>query len=176
MFDTQAWWSLPQCLGLVAFVFGMASFLQTSDRRFKVFMSLECAAYVLHFALMGQWTASASASVSLGRSVASVRYPYKAVGLFFMALSVACGLWLFTSWISWLPIAASVLGTYALFFLQRIRMRLVMLVGTIFWLTHNLGVGSIGGTLLEAVLCLVNAMTVFRMYQADRSMMKKEEM
>jgi hypothetical protein len=86
---------------------------------------------------------------------------------------VACGLWLFTSWISWLPIAASVMGTYALFFLQRIRMRLVMLVGTSFWLIHNLGVGSIGGTFLEAVLFLVNAMTVFRMYQADRAISKK---
>ena len=118
---------------------------------------------MLHFALLGQWTASASATVSLGRSLAAVRYPYKSVGLFFMALSVACGLWLYTSWISWLPITASVLGTFALFFLTHVRMRLVMLSGTVLWLIHNYWVGSAGGTLLEGVLCIVNIFTLVRM-------------
>jgi len=169
MWDIQTMWTLPQAAGWAAFVFGMASFSQTSDRRFKVFMALECATYVLHFALLGQWTASASATVSLGRSVASVRFPYKPVGLAFMGLSVACGLWLYTSWVSWLPITASVLGTFALFFLQRVRMRLVMLVGTAFWLVHNFLVGSFGGTVLEGVLLLVNVVTLVRMHRADRA-------
>lgn len=131
-------------------------------------MALECLAYVLHFALLGQWTASASATVSLGRSLAAVRYPSKAVGLFFMALSVACGLWLYTSWVSWLPITASVLGTFALFFLKHVRMRLVMLSGTVLWLIHNYWVGSLGGTLLEGVLCIVNLITLIRMVRTTR--------
>ena len=168
MFDSVDVLSLPQLLGWVAFVFGVASFAQTSDSRFKKLMALECLAYVLHFALLGQWTASASATVSLGRSLAAVRYPSKAVGLFFMALSVACGLWLYTSWVSWLPITASVLGTFALFFLKHVRMRLVMLSGTVLWLIHNYWVGSLGGTLLEGVLCIVNLITLIRMVRTTR--------
>ena len=165
MFDSVDVLSLPQLLGWAAFVFGVASFAQTSDSRFKKLMALECLAYVLHFALLGQWTASASATVSLGRSLAAVRYPSKAVGLFFMTLSVASGLWLYTSWVSWLPITASVLGTFALFFLRHVRMRLVMLSGTVLWLIHNYWVGSLGGTLLEGVLCIVNIFTLVRMVQ-----------
>lgn len=168
MFDSVDVLSLPQLLGWAAFVFGVASFAQTSDSRFKKLMALECLAYVLHFALLGQWTASASATVSLGRSLAAVRYPSKAVGLFFMALSVACGLWLYTSWVSWLPITASVLGTFALFFLKHVRMRLVMLSGTVLWLIHNYWVGSLGGTLLEGVLCIVNLITLIRMVRTTR--------
>lgn len=165
MFDSVDLFSWPQLFGWAAFILGVASFAQTSDARFKKLMALECFAYVLHFALLGQWTASASATVSLGRSLAAVRYPSKRVGLFFMALSVACGLWLYTSWVSWLPITASVLGTFALFFLKHARMRLVMLSGTVLWLFHNYWVGSVGGTLLEGVLCIVNIVTLVRMMQ-----------
>ncbi len=169
MMNWSSLWTLPQLVGWGAFALGMASFLQTSDRRFKQYMAWECAVYVVHFALLGQWTACASATVSLGRSAASVRYPYKTVGLAFMALSLACGAWLFTSWVSWLPITASVLGTLALFFLQRVRMRMLMLVGTVLWLVHNFIVGSLGGTVLEGVLCLVNVVTLVRMWHAGRS-------
>jgi hypothetical protein len=166
MIEWQELLTLPQLFGWGAFFLGMAGFLQKSDLRFKQFMALECAAYVVHFLLLGQWTASASATVSLGRSVASVRYPFKAVGLFFMLLSLICGALLYTSWISWLPISASVLGTFALFFLNGMRMRFVMFGGTALWLVHNYLVGSVGGTVLEAVLCVTNAVTLYRMYVA----------
>jgi hypothetical protein len=168
MMDWQSLWTVPQLVGWGAFFLGVASFLQTSDQRFKQFMALECAAYVVHFLLLGQWTASASATVSLGRSLAAVRYPYKRVGLLFIALSLLCGAWLYTSWVSWLPITASVLGTFALFFLKRARMRLVMMFGTVLWLVHNYIVGSWGGTVLEGVLCVVNAVTLVRMLRADK--------
>ena len=167
MIDWQNLLTLPQLFGWGAFFLGMAGFLQKSDLRFKQFMALECAAYVVHFLLLGQWTASASATVSLGRSVAAVRYPFKAVGLFFMCLSLLCGGVLYTSWVSWLPISASVIGTFALFFLKGVRMRFVMMWGTVLWLVHNYLVGSVGGTVLEAVLCITNSVTLYRMHVAN---------
>lgn len=175
MTDWQHLLTLPQLFGWGAFLFGMAGFLQKSDLRFKQLMALECAAYVVHFLWLGQWTASASATVSLGRSVAAVRYPFKAVGIFFMCLSVVCGALLYTSWVSWLPITASVLGTYALFFLKGIPMRFVMLWGTALWLVHNYLVGSVGGTVLEAVLCITNCVTLYRMRDAERLQSQAEK-
>ena len=83
-----------------------------------------------------------------------------------MGLSLVCGAMLYTSWVSWLPILASVLGTYALFFLKGVPMRFVMLWGTALWLVHNYWVGSVGGTVLEAVLCITNLVTLLRMRAA----------
>jgi hypothetical protein len=166
MLNWQDFFTLPQLFGWGAFFFGVAGFLQKSDLRFKQFMALECAVYIVHFLLLGQWTASASTAVSLGRSIASVRYPYKKVGVFFICLSIASGAVLYTSWISWLPITASVFGTYALFFLKEVRMRLLMMMGTALWVAHNYLVGSAGGTVLEAVLLVVNAITIFRMWRS----------
>jgi Bacterial inner membrane protein len=164
--DLAGWFSPAQCLGYAAFALGMACFLQTDDRRFKIFMALECAAYIGHFALLGQPTAVASTAVSLGRSIASLRWRTPAVGVFFVLLSAGLGAWLFNGWLSLLPIAASCIGTTALFFLHGLRMRALMLLGTLLWLVNNLLVGSIGGSLLEACLALANLRTMHGLWRA----------
>lgn len=160
---SAAWLGPAQWLGYLAFACGVACFAQTDERRFKLFMAAECAAYIGHFALLGVPTAVASTAVSLARSLASLRRRQAWVGGLFIAVSAGLGVLLMQGWASLLPIAASCIGTYALFFLQGLRMRALMLVGTLCWLANNLLVGSIGGSALEAVLAATNALTIWRM-------------
>ena len=162
-------WSSPaQVVGYLAFVLGVGSFLQTDDRRFKVFMAGECLAYVVHFALLGHPTAVASSLVSLARSVLALhtRSPWVAAAV--VAVNVGLGLALATDASHWLPLAASCLGTVALFLLQGIPMRLLMLCGTALWIANNAIAGSIGGTALEVVVAAVNGATVWRMARRAR--------
>ena len=63
------WLSPAQLVGYLAFVLGVGCFLQTDDRRFKWFMTGECIAYLVHFALLGNPTAVASSSLSMLRSL-----------------------------------------------------------------------------------------------------------
>nr|WP_295079530.1 YgjV family protein [uncultured Roseateles sp.] len=165
----SAAWGPAQGLGYLAFVFGMACFAQRDDRRFKQFMALECVAYVGHFWLLGQPTAVASSLVSLGRSAASLRSRSPWVAACFIALSIGLGLWLQSGWLTLLPIAASCIGTTALFFFQGLPMRLLMLMGTLLWLSNNLLVGSIGGSLLEACIAGTNLWTMVRMRHLQRA-------
>lgn len=159
--------SPAQCWGYLAFAMGMACFAQTDDRRFKIYMALECAAYALHFALLGQGTAVAATLISLGRSLAALHARTPAVGLAFIALNLVAGAWLYSGPLSLLPVAASVIGTTALFFLHGLRMRLLMLVGTALWLVHNAALGSVGGTALEACLLLMNGRTILRLWRSS---------
>ncbi|MDI4635015.1 YgjV family protein [Pelomonas sp. V22] len=162
------WLSPAQLLGYLAFALGLACFAQKDDLRFKLFMAGECAAYALHFWLLGEPTAVASTLVSLGRSLASIRSRSPWVALVFIGLSAGLGAWLFQGWASLLPITASIIGTSALFFLQGLRMRLLMLVGTGLWVANNLLVGSIGGSLLELTLLATNSWTIGRMWREQR--------
>jgi hypothetical protein len=168
MIDFAHVFSLPQLFGYVAFFFGVGCFLQKSDLRFKTFMSIECIAYVVHFWLLGNYTACASSAVSVGRSVAAIRTRSPWVALFFVVLSLAMGAWLATSWLSMLPILASCAGTTALFLLKGIRMRMLMLVGTALWLVNNIVSGSIGGTMLEVTILMTNLWTIYRMQRDHR--------
>lgn len=157
------WFSPAQCVGYVAFVLGVGSFLQTDDRRFKLFMASECLAYVVHFALLGNPTAVASSTMSLLRSLLALRTRSVWVALAVVAINIALGLHLAKQPSDWLPLTASCLGTLALFLLQGIPMRLVMLLGTVCWIANNVIAGSVGGTALEVVVAVVNLVTITRM-------------
>lgn len=163
MLMTLDWLAPAQLVGYVAFVMGVGCFLQTDDRRFKWLMSGECLAYVAHFALLGNPTAVASSLISAARSLLSLRTRSRWVAAAVIAANVSFGLAVASRPSDWLPLAASCLGTLALFLLQGIAMRLLMLCGTLLWIANNLLTGSIGGTALELVVALVNLATLWRM-------------
>lgn len=167
------WFSPAQCVGYAAFVLGVGSFLQTDDRRFKLLMAGECLAYVVHFALLGNPTAVASSSMSLLRSLLSLRTRSVWLAGAIIAVNLALGLVLAKHASDWLPLAASCLGTLALFLLQGIPMRLVMLCGTALWIANNVIAGSIGGTALEVVIAVVNGVTILRMARQSRAARSK---
>ena len=162
------WFSPTQLFGYVAFVLGVGCFLQIDDRRFKWFMTGECLAYVVHFALLGNPTAVASSLISMTRSLLSLRTRSKWVAVVVVAANVGFGLAIATKPSDWLPLTASCLGTIALFTLQGIPMRLLMLCGTGLWIANNLIAGSIGGTALEVVVAAVNLVTIARMAREAR--------
>ncbi|MEN9893238.1 MAG: hypothetical protein RLY78_3533 [Pseudomonadota bacterium] len=160
------WFSPAQCAGYIAFALGVGCFLQTDDRRFKLFMTGECLAYVLHFALLGNPTAVASSVISTVRSLLALRTRAWWVAAAVVAANLGFGLAMAQRPADWLPLLASCLGTLALFLLQGIPMRVVMLCGTGLWVINNLLAGSIGGTALEVVVALVNLRTIVRMVRA----------
>jgi hypothetical protein len=162
------WFSPAQLFGYVALVLGVGCFLQIDDRRFKWFMTGECLAYVVHFALLGNPTAVASSLISMTRSLLSLRTRSKWVAVVVVAANVGFGLAIATKPSDWLPLTASCLGTIALFTLQGIPMRLLMLCGTGLWIANNLIAGSIGGTALEVVVAAVNLVTIARMAREAR--------
>jgi hypothetical protein len=171
---TPDWFSTAQCLGYVAFILGVGSFLQTDDKRFKLLMTGECLAYVAHFALLGNPTATASSAVSTVRSFLAMWTRSLWVVGAVLSANIGFGLAVATKWSDWLPLTASCLGTVALFLMRGIPMRLVMLCGTGFWIANNLIVGSIGGTALEAVVAATNIVTIVRMARS-RSAIRSSE-
>jgi hypothetical protein len=155
--------SLAQSVGYVAFVLGVAAFLQKSDRRLKGLNSCQSLVYGVHFALLGNPSAGASALLSGIRSYLSLktRSPYLAALI--IVVNVAFGFVLAKSAAGWLPVVGSCLATLAMFFMRGVRMRLVLLVCTSLWLTNNILSGSIGGTLLESTIATINIITITRL-------------
>ena len=166
---TIDWFSPAQCVGYVAFVLGVSSFMQRDDRRFKQLMAAECLAYIFHFALLGNPTAVASSTMSLLRSVLALRTRSVWVAAAVIAANLALGLSLAHKASDWLPLCASCLGTFALFLLRGVPMRLVMLGGTGLWIANNLIAGSVGGSALEIVIACVNLRTTWLMASEARA-------
>lgn len=156
-------YSLPQCVGYIAFVLGVIAFLQKKDRPLKFFVGLESLVYTVHFTLLGNATAAASALITSLRSFLAIKTSSTLVAVVVVIANIAAGLVLTKGVLGWLPVIGSCVSTYAVFTMKGIPMRLMILSSTFCWLANNILSGSIGGTLLEAIIAVVNTSTILRM-------------
>jgi hypothetical protein len=157
------WFSPAQSIGYVAFVLGVAAFLQRVDKRLKLLIASESLVYAVHFALLGNLPASASALISCVRSFLAVKRRPPVWAASIIVVSVAAGAVLVRNGAGWLPIIASCVATLAVFFLRGIPMRLALLSCTLLWLANNIITRSIGGIALESLVAIINLSTIVRM-------------
>lgn len=162
--------SLPQCVGYVALVLGVASFLQKTDRRLKIVLIFQCIAYAIHFVLLGNIPASASNCVSIVRTILSLKTKSLYVAFFLTIVVIAIGFATIKSPAGLLPIVASIVAIYGMFLLEGVPFRLSMLVCTAMWLTNNIISHSIGGVILETLIATTNTYTIVRMNADARAL------
>jgi hypothetical protein len=158
--------SIAQCFGYLAFILGVSAFLQKSDRKLRALNGSESLVYAVHFFLLGNPCASASALVSGTRSFLSLKMRSPFLAAAFVIVNVAFGFAFARNAVGWLPVIGSCFATLAIFLMRGVRMRMVLLVSTLCWLANNILSGSIGGTLLEFTIATANIVTVTRMLSA----------
>jgi hypothetical protein len=159
--------SPAQCLGYLAFVLGIAAFLQKRDRGLKFLLGIESLAYMVHFGFLGNWPASSCSLLSGVRSFAAIRTRAMWLAGALIIVNIATGAMLSKTPAGWLPVIASCVATIAMFYGRGIPMRLALLSCTLMWLANNIICGSIGGTMLEGSLAVVNTTMIVRMVRAN---------
>jgi hypothetical protein len=158
--------SPAQSVGYVAFILGVAAFLQKIDRRLKFLLAGESLAYSVHFALLGNFSASASALISCFRSFLSLKTRSPWLAMLIVGIYVVAGIVFARSGAGWLPVIGSAVATLAMFFMRGIPMRVVLLSSTLMWLANNILSRSIGGTLLESTIAIINISTMIRIFRS----------
>ncbi|WP_256929519.1 YgjV family protein, partial [Vibrio parahaemolyticus] len=61
----------------------------------------------------------------------------------------------------------SSVATWALFSKQGITLRSLILFNSFCWVSHNLWLGSIGGSLVESTFIVTNLLTIYRLFHAQ---------
>jgi hypothetical protein len=155
--------SPAQVVGYVALVLGVTGFLQRDDRRLKILVACECFVYVVHFTLLGRPPAASSALVSGVRTLVSVRFRSAWLAVATVAINVGLAVALSAHGAGWIPVVASSFGAIAVFTMQGVPMRLVLLSSTSLWLANNILSRSVGGTVLESIIAAASLSTIIRM-------------
>lgn len=170
MFDQQV---IAQLVGFVSFVLGIYAFYQKDDKKLKVIMMIFSLNHLLHFLLLGSIVSVLSALLSAIRTGTAIYVSSTKVAFVFIIIGISSGIYLAENiWDLW-PILGMSIGTYAVFVLKGIKMRIAFLIGAMCWLTNNILVGSIGGSLLEATLITVNVTTILRLLRDQRHQIEK---
>jgi hypothetical protein len=154
---------IAQAVGLLAFGVGITAFWQRDDQRFRMQLTAFSGIICAHFFLMGAPAAGLSAALSGVRTLVSTRTRNLAVMLGFMLVVWLVGLPKVSEPMQLLALIGTTLGTFGLFRLQGVPLRLCMLTGTLCWLAHNIWLGSIGGSLIEVSFLVVNGITMVRL-------------
>ncbi|AWB68904.1 YgjV family protein [Saccharobesus litoralis] len=154
---------------MVSFALGIASFYQKDDFKLKLLMAAMLIVHSGHFVLLGAYTAASICLVSILRTVLSMYSSSVKVALAVMVLYVASGFITADKLIDWVPVFGGLVGTYSLFCLKGIPLRIGLLIGAMIWVANNLIVGSIGGTLLESIIVIVNSFTIYRLYRDQKN-------
>ena len=158
--------SPAQVVGYIALVLGITAFLQTSDRRLKFFNATQSLVYALHFVMLGNLPASASALLSSTRSFLALRFRSLLLGAVIIVANLVLGGAFASNRAGWLPIIGSCMATVAIFTMKGVPFRSVLLASTLLWLANNIITRSIGGTILEVANATINLSTIIRMARA----------
>ena len=162
--------NFAQGVGLFAFVVGASAFLHQNGQRFRLHLTVFQILLCIHFILMGAFTAAFGCGISAARSYASTRTKSNKVMWFFISLLWLMGLPSLQHSYELLTIFGASVVTWGLFQVDGIKLRLLVLFNSFCWLTNNLLLGSIGGTLMETTFIIVNLYTISKMFISRRAM------
>jgi hypothetical protein len=160
--------STPQIVGYISFVLGVAAFLQKTDRGLKILGATQSLVYAVHFALLGNAPAAASAIISSTRTSLSLRYRSVLLAAVFVLVNIVAGLFLVQGPLGWLTVVGTCAATVAMFTLSGVRLRLALLGSTVLWLANNILSRSIGGTALELTIAAINISTTQRLIRENQ--------
>ncbi|WP_144822395.1 YgjV family protein [Marinobacter piscensis] len=170
MFEGMSLTSLAgQLVSLVALGLCIVGFASKRDDRLMLLLISANVAFALQFALFGSWTAAILSLLVIGRIMLARRYVGSwRVLLAVLAVNLIAAVLTWQSAVDIFAIAAAVFGSVGMFMLRGIPMRLMLAAAAVAWMLNNIAIGSIGGTLAEAMVLVTNFITIYRLARMKR--------
>jgi hypothetical protein len=157
--------TFAQSIGFIALIVGVSAFLHRDDQKLRYYLTAFTFLMAIHFFMLGLCTAAILALLGSVRNYVSSLTNNVWVMLIFLVAAWLMAIPNSSEWVHLLPVLGVSLGTWALFKEKGLRMRFLMSLGTICWLSHNLLVGSIGGVIIEGLFLVVNGRTMRKLFK-----------
>ena len=154
---------LAQLIGLVGFAMGLFAFSRQDDREMKGYLMLATLVFTVHFALLEAWVATATMGLTAIRAGVAMYSRAWSWAITFIALQLILSLTLMTQWLELLPLLNGLIGIFAMFRLQGASLRMGMLICGVLGVAYILAVGSIGGSLMDTLVVIMNLATIARL-------------
>ncbi len=155
---------LSQILVGIAICFDLLSFQLKKRTHIVLCLSIAGLFISSHFLLLEKWTASILMAIAVTRYVSSYFTTSKKTMTFFVSISIASSVFTFQGYLSILSCLGSVFQTVGAFNSNDKKLRQLMIVGTMFWLSHNFFAGSPGAVIMEILFLSSNFIGYYRFY------------
>lgn len=171
-FAEQIWYFIEYVLrdpftqisGFLAMGTILIAYFQKDDYTVKKLMLLSSLFWGTHFYLLWVYSGLAAIVIWVLRLLLSIKYErnFKAF-LVIVIITLISGYFTFDWFMSLLPVFTSINGAYSFFFLEKVKLRLAMLLNSSIWLVYHMSIGSISWILNESFTHVILIATVYRM-------------
>ena len=157
-----------QLIGILACFLSLNACLKKDEKQFKLSILFSCLLWAAHNAMLGAQMAAVLSLVAAVRTAMSFDLRNRKYMVLLLTIYLALALWDKNSPYDWLPIVATVLGTFAMFYCTGVRLRIVHCLGSPLWILHDVHYGSIGGVISQSTMLLFSILTICRMLDVKR--------
>jgi len=160
--------NFAQVFGFMWMITILTAYLQKDDFTVKKLMLLSSLFWGTHFYLLWVYSWLAAVVIWVLRLLLSLKFQ-KSFRAFWLIIFVTILTWYFTidGILSLLPVITSLLGAYAFFFLEKIRLRLAMMLNSSIWLSYHISIWSVSWVMNEAFTQVILIATVYRMMHPE---------
>ncbi|HKJ95822.1 MAG TPA: YgjV family protein [Gammaproteobacteria bacterium] len=168
-FDADPRLIAAQLVSLIALALCLVAVANKRDDRLFSILLLANIAFTAQFALFGSWVSAGITLLIILRLILVRRYRGNVLVMASMLLAT-----LGVAWLTWqrpldvTALAAGLLGTYGMFMMRGVAMRVMLGGAAMCWVLNNLLIGSIGGTLAESLVLATNMVTIARLVRDRR--------
>ena len=154
---------LGQTFWFIAMAIGISWFIVQNDRTTVKIFIVSCIFWITHFVFLQNYGALTATAIWLVRLVLSLKYQKNvSILLWIIAVSIAYGIYSYDGRIlSILPLIATAVSSYGFFFLEKIRLRMLLGLVSLMWLTYHIKTGSISGIMNEIIVQCTIIYSVF---------------
>lgn len=145
---------LGQIFWFIAMSIGICGFIVQNDRTTVKIFIVSCVFWIIHFIFLENYGALTATAIGLIRLVLSLKYQ-KSISILLgvVSVSIAYGIYSYDGKIvSILPLIATAVSSYGFFFLEKIRLRILLGFVSIMWLTYHIKTWSISGIMNEIIV------------------------
>jgi len=156
----------------ITWFFGMFTILigyfQKDDKEVKKYFLISAIFWGAHFYMLWVYSWFAAIVIWVARIILSLKFKRSKYAFLFIIISTVI-IWFFTfdGIVSMLPIVASLTWAYSYFYLEKLKLRFVMLFNSWMYLVYNFFVGSISWVVNEVLVQVILGFTIYRMIHPE---------
>lgn len=155
---------LSQILVAIAICFDILSFQLKKRTHIVLCLSLAGIFISSHFLLLEKWTAAVLMMIAVTRYLSSYFTTSKKIMGLFVSASFVSTVLTFQGLLSIISCMGSIFQTMGAFCNDDKQLRQLMIIGTLFWLIHNIMAASPGAVVMEVLFLTSNLIGYYRFY------------
>ncbi len=155
---------LSQILVAIAICFDILSFQLKKRTQIVLCLSLAGIFISSHFLLLEKWTAAVLMMIAVTRYLSSYFTTSKKIMGLFVSASFVSSVLTFQGLLSIISCMGSIFQTLGAFCNDDKQLRQLMIIGTLFWLIHNIMASSPGAVVMEILFLTSNLIGYYRFY------------